>query len=431
MGQNSKGKSVIKNIIYPWFICLLAAVFYSYDFLLRVTPSVMIHPLMAEYGVQATEIGLISAFYYYAYTPLQLPSGAVTDKFNPRWVLSLSALLCAFGALLFAMVPVLAIAYVARAMMGIGSAFAFVGALKLASMWLPNRYFALFSGITTALGTIGAMFTDTILSFFVADMGWQFTIYITSLIGFILTILLFLFVRSNPDHKVDIEHEQYYNWKSIFIRLFRLLKSIRFWINGFVGACLFLPVSVFASLWGVAFIAERYNISSAHAASMTSLIFLGMAFSGPFVGWYSDKIKSRRIPLLVGGFLVLLLSIVLIYLTFVPYIAVYPLLFLIGFSVGPQVLTFAVAREISPVGSTGLSTAATNFIVTMAAAVFQPLIGYILELSWDGSITEMGTPYYSVENYRTAFSLFILFLFLSFVFTFFIPKTKCQRINII
>ena len=92
--NQGKELSMLRDIIFPWTICLLAALFYCYDFLLRVTPSVMVHPLMAEYGVNATEIGLLSAFYYYAYTPLQLPSGAVTDKYNPRWVLSLSAPTC-------------------------------------------------------------------------------------------------------------------------------------------------------------------------------------------------------------------------------------------------------------------------------------------------------------------------------------------------
>ena len=59
MNNRTSGASEGWHLVYPWFICLLAAFFYSYDFLLRVTPSIMIHPLMAEYGVQATEIGFI------------------------------------------------------------------------------------------------------------------------------------------------------------------------------------------------------------------------------------------------------------------------------------------------------------------------------------------------------------------------------------
>lgn len=100
------------------------------------------------------------------------------------------------------------------------------------------------------------------------------------------------------------------------------------------------------------------------------------------------------------------------------------LLFAIGFMVGPQVLAFVIAREMSPAGSTGLATAATNFIVTMGAAVLQPLIGYFLELHWDGQKTAMGTPYYQISDYRYAFTVLLALILLSFVLIFLIPKVK-------
>lgn len=422
MGDKNKQTAPAGSLFYPWLICLLAAFFYSYDFLLRVTPSIMIHPLMAEYNVQATEIGFISAFYYYAYTPLQLPSGVVTDKYNPRWVLGFSALCCALGAFLFAMSEHLILAFLARILMGMGSAFAFVGALKLGSIWLPKGHFALFSGITTALGTLGAMTADTLLSNVMVDAGWRATLYFSAIAGLVITLLMFLLIRDNPKRpKVAAD---YYEWKPIMKRLFRLFLNWRFLINGLVAACLFLPISVFASLWGIDFIAERFQIPVHQAASMTSLIFLGMAVSGPLSGWLSERLNSQKSFLICGGFLVFLCSFVLIYVQDIPVFLLYPLLFMIGLSVGPQILAFVIAREISPKGSTGLATAATNFIVTLGAAVLQPLIGYFLERAWSGRRTAMGTPYYSVEDYRQAFIVFLLLIVVSFFLSLLIPGRK-------
>ena len=108
---------------FPWLICLVATALYFYDFLLRVFPSVMIHPLMMTFQVKAGAMGILSAFYYFTYTPLQLPAGVILDRYKPRIVLSLSALTCAFGAILFSLTHVFALACIARAMMGIGSAF--------------------------------------------------------------------------------------------------------------------------------------------------------------------------------------------------------------------------------------------------------------------------------------------------------------------
>ncbi len=198
IAPTQRDTTFIKGMLVPWFVCLLAAIFYLYDFVLRVTPSVMIHPLMRDYHVSAMSIGLLSAFYYYIYTPLQLPSGAVVDKYNRRLVLTLSIFVCALGGLLFAYTDNLYVACAARMMMGLGSAFAFVGALKLASLWLPHKQFALYSGLTTALGTFGAIVTDVVLSHSVYHFGWRQTIYITSYVGIGLGFIMLIFLRDKP-----------------------------------------------------------------------------------------------------------------------------------------------------------------------------------------------------------------------------------------
>lgn len=425
--QRTRDPSFLKGTLIPWLICLLAVLFYFYDFFLRVTPSVMIHPLMQQYGAGATEIGFISAFYYYAYTPLQIPSGVVIDKYSIRWTLTLSALLCAVGTLIFASFVNLTAAFIGRALMGIGSAFAFIGALKLAALWLPKRYFALFSGLATAFGVIGAVSADTILSRLVVSIGWRSSVYITAIAGFIIAALIFLVVRDKPSWVTRMP-KSYHSWKHTWKRVFELLKMWRFWINGIVGACLFVPVSVFASLWGVAFLIGSYHLSATESATAASLVFIGAAVGSPIAGWFSDLIQNRRLLLFIGTLATTGLSLVLIYISGLSPITVLILLFLIGVFAGPQILVFAIAREISPPRSTGISTASTNFIVTLSAAIFQPLIGYLLALHWTGTLTASGTPNYTNADYR--FSLFVIpaALFIAFFLTFAIPRTRCRNI---
>lgn len=420
--------SFIKGFLIPWFICILAAVFYLYDFVLRVTPSVMIHPLMTNYHVDATSIGLLSAFYYYIYTPLQLPSGAVVDKYNRRLILTISVFVCALGGLLFAYTDNFYIACAARLMMGLGSAFAFVGALKLAALWLPHRHFALYGGITTALGTLGAIVTDVVLSHSVTFFGWRQTIYLTSYFGMGLAVVMLIFLRDKPKWTPKLP-SNYGSWRNIGFRLFKMLITWRMWVIGFVGAGLFLPVSVFASLWGVVFLERAFKLSPTHAAIATSLIFWGATFGFAIIGAISDAIKSRRKPLFIGGLLTLLLTGTLIYAPHLTTWEVYVILFAIGLFVSPQVLVFALAKEISPPGSTGLSAASTNFLVTMGAAIFQPLIGYFLVKNWSGVKSADGTPIYSVHDFRIAFLTIVIVLALSFLFSFLLPKTRCRMVN--
>jgi len=150
--RGERDPSFVKGALIPWAICFLSALFYFYDFFLRVAPSVMIHPLMKQFNVGATEIGFISAFYYYAYTPLQIPSGVIVDRRSTRMVLTLSALMCTVGALIFATFPNLLAAFIGRTLMGVGSAFAFIGSLKLAALWLPKKTFCFICGYHNSNG---------------------------------------------------------------------------------------------------------------------------------------------------------------------------------------------------------------------------------------------------------------------------------------
>jgi MFS family permease len=426
--HKSRTKTIWQGTVYPWFICLLAAVFYLYDFVLRVTPSVMIHPLMKAYGVNAFQIGFLSAFYYYVYTPLQLPSGTIVDKYSRRWVLAASCLICALGGLIFAHTETLYLACLGRAMMGFGSAFAFVGALKLASLWLPPYRFALYSALTTALGTVGAVITDTMLSHGVERMGWRHTVEITSWFGVVLAIIIVLVVRDRPSWVPRVPSE-YRRWSSILKRLFNLFRNPGIWLNGIVGAFMFLPISVFASLWGVAFLKTCFGLTNTEAAFTTSLIFIGCSLGLPIFGWLSDKIERRRVFLLLGSVAIFLLSSLIIYAPIHSKGLLYVLLFLVGFFVAPQALVFAIAKEISPPRSTGISSAATNFLVTLSAAIFQPLIGYFLDKSWHGKIGEGGIHIYSTQNYHHAFLVFVGGLLVAIILCLFVPETRCKMIH--
>jgi hypothetical protein len=67
--------STLRSSALPWLICGLAALFYCYEYFLRIAPSVMDHQLRMTYHLDATALGQLIAFYYFAYTPMQLVVG--------------------------------------------------------------------------------------------------------------------------------------------------------------------------------------------------------------------------------------------------------------------------------------------------------------------------------------------------------------------
>ncbi|MGB6976938.1 MAG: MFS transporter [Gammaproteobacteria bacterium] len=413
----------------PWLMCSVGALFYFYEYLLRVAPSVMTHELMLAYNISATALGNLAAYYYYIYTPMQLVVGVSMDRFGPRRLFTVAGVACALGSYLFAATPHLWVAQIGRFLVGFGSAFAFVGVMKLATIWLPPQKFALVSGLTTTLGTVGGIVGNLLLTKWVAAHGWRSTSFITVIAGLVLTVFMFLTLRDGGkyQHRLDVSHQES-SFKSVFIGLFKIIRNPQIWVTGAIGCMMYIPTSAFAELWGNPYLQEVHHFSPQAAAQAISMIFLGWAIGGPLMGWLSDRIYQRRLPMTIGSAFAALLLAVVLYVPGVSAHAIYVIFFVFGFFSSAQVIVFAVGREISPLRSAGTAIALTNMFVMIGGVLFQPLIGKVLDMFWSGQMAN-GVRLYSSSNFQLALSILPLGLLLTVVISFFLRETHCRVLN--
>ncbi|MFN3234657.1 MAG: MFS transporter [Gammaproteobacteria bacterium] len=413
--------------ILPWFICSLAALFYCYEFFLRVAPSVMVPSLMHAYHIHAAQIGVLSAFYYYAYTPMQLPVGVLMDRYGPRRLLTMAILVCAIGSYLFVLTADVWVAEVGRAMVGFGSAFAFVGVLKLATVWLPENRFALISGLATMLGMVGAISGDTILTEFVHHFGWQVSMHLAAFVGVALAVLVWLIVRDVvPGTNIKTSAYQVRDTKHALKAFLFVVKDWRIWLSGIVGGLLFMPTSAFAALWGVPYLQVAFHFSPEEAGGGISMIFLGWAIGGPIAGWISDHMNRRRLPLTIGSIIAAILGALVFYLPSLSVFQVYGLLFLFGVFSSVEIIVFALSCEYASKKAAGTAIAFTNFLVMLGGVIFQPLIGFVIDWHASGAM-EDGQPVYTVQDYQVALLVIPVCLLLAFVISFFLRETYCQH----
>lgn len=393
MGQTSKFRA--------WLVWILAASFFFAEYFARVAPSVMVPDLMRAFHVNALSLGALSAFFYYAYVGMQLPVGALIDRFGPHKLLTLTAMLCGGACFLFAYAQALAIADLARFLMGLAAAFAFVGALQLARTWFSPARFGLLAGATQALGMLGAAVGEGPVAVLVQRWGWRLTM---SGIGFfllVLALLIALIVRDKPttfDEKMQIKTSVTYSlWQS----LVAVVKTPQCWVNGIFVGFLYAPTAAFAELWGASYLHRIYDLSPTEAASMVGAIFLGFALSSPCAGWLSDKIGKRK-PIMLASILFscFFMSAVL-YWPGLSVTAVVILLWLYGMSNVAVALSYVVASEIVPSGISATSMSFANMFSVIVGAFFQPLIGWLLVKGWDHQISH-GVPIYSADDYRWA-----------------------------
>ncbi|OGO91392.1 MAG: hypothetical protein A3F10_07595 [Coxiella sp. RIFCSPHIGHO2_12_FULL_42_15] len=398
-------------IFLPWIVCSLAAFFYFYELCLRVALGTMIPEVQSTLNISVGQIGIISAFYYYAYTPMQIAAGAVIDRVGPRKLLISMVLLCALGSVAFAMANDFILAAAAQFFIGFASAFAFIGVLKLASNWLPIKYFSLISGLTTSLGMIGAMLSNIIIAFLLRDMSWREVWYIFAAFGVMLMVVFYFFCVNRPAITKKVKNTTL-QWGEIKADCVLMIKSPFFWVNAIIGGLLYFPTTSFASLWGIPYIMAVYGIDKIEASTIVSMIFFGWAVGGPMAGWLSANYIKKRTLLINGSLLALLLiCLALLPIHFSPTM-LSVILFLFGVASSVEVLVFEVAAKLFDGRSAGTVASLTNFILMLVCTVLQPVIGLFIDHNS------------SVSEFRFAMLIIPIGLFIAFLMSFFAYNEK-------
>ncbi len=423
-----------KYVLTAWFICALGALFYAYEYLLRISPSAMEPALRSHFNLSATGFGLLSAIYYYAYVPMQLPVGVLMDRFGPRRLLTLACFICVVGAFMFAGTNTFVIAGTGRFLVGIGSAFAFVGVLKLATIWLPEDKLGMVAGLTAALGTIGAMFGDNVLGDMVEYSGWQNTINYTAIFGLGLMVVLWFCIH---DHKRDLDSGGTIDsFKKNMVDLSIILREKQIWVNGMYGCLVYLPTTIFAELWGIPYFIHAHGLAPADAGFVNSLLFFGFMLGAPTMGFISDKIKRRKLPMLCGAMGAAIVMSMILYIPNLSTHMLYTLVFILGLLYSAQAIVFAVGRELSPNEAAGTAIATTNMVVMIGAMVLQPLVGRLLDVSFrfhamatssDALAVDKMEKLYSAADYQAALSIIPVGIIIAAILVgFFIKETHAQ-----
>ena len=387
---------------YPWIVCGLAALFFCFAYFQRVAPSVMVSDLMRDFDVNAAVFGNLAAFYFYAYAGMQLPGGIMLDHWGPRRVLTGAVVLCGLGSVLFATADAVWIAYAGRFLIGVGSGFSWIGVLKLVSIWFPPHRFALLGGLGAMMGMAGAVGGQAPLATVVAMTGWRATLFGAAVFAAVLAVLMWSIVRDGTQKRPAAGPR---SMAEVGRGLVSVVRTPQTWLVALFGSMTVTCVAAFAGLWAVPYMMRAYDLEKPAAAATASLVLIGFGISAPLMGWWSDRIRRRRIPMLAGASVALAAFLILVYMPGVSLAAAYGLLVAYGAGSSSFVLSFAAGREHNLPEVAGTAMGFVNMTLMMAGALFQPLIGWLLDLNWDGTMVD-GARFYSLEAFHTAFLAF-------------------------
>lgn len=413
-----------------WLIVSLGALFYCYEYLLRIAPSAMIDELMQTFHLSANGLGIMIGLYYLAYTPMQAVVGVAHDLYGPKRILTSAVVLCVLGSLMFASTQNVTVAGVGRFLVGLGSSFAFVGVLKLAAVWLPPNRFAIAAGFTTALGMLAGMIGNIGMTYLVNGLGWKTTLIASTVLGIVLIPLMWGLIRDTSPSGISHVSFTRLGYKETFFHLAKIIKNPQIWICGFIGCVLYLSLSVFAELWGNKFVSEVYGYSTKEAALLNSMIFLGWLIGSPITGWISDRISLRRPLLIIGCFAASALSLLFLFpFAFLPHYTMFLIFWLFGMFCSTENICFAVGRENAHPSLAGSAVSYVNMLVMLGGMVFQPLVGKLLDLNW-GGITHNGIRVYSAHNFKVALLILPIGLFIGGILSLILKETHAKALSV-
>jgi MFS family permease len=404
-------------------------------FYLRVAPAVITDKLMVDFQIGAAALGNLSAFYYYSYVAMQIPTGALVDSWGARRLLISGALVTFLGTLLFGLAPTLFWADLSRLLIGASVAVAFVAMLKLAIHWFPARRFAMVSGMALFCGLVGAVSAGVPLRALVDLFGWRAVMIGSALISFLVAAATWFFVWDDPSKLGYTSHAPASASHSMdrprpgFLKALReIFRYKNAWLlitipSGVVG-----PVLAFSGLWGVPFLTTHYQLSPTMAAAVTSTLLIAWALGGPILGAWSDRIGKRK-PIYAAGCSLAMMGWAIV--LFIPHLA-FPLLFtlllLTGFSSGSMIIGFAFIKESVPPIYAGTVSGICNMGVMVGPMVLQPAIGWVLDRQWRGEIIK-GVRIYDLSAYRKGFLLMLTWSILAAVLILFTRETDCRQVE--
>ena len=418
IANSVSNESQENNQLMAWIVCISASLFFFYEFIQgNMFASIGDH-IMRDFHIKADTMAMMSSIYYVSNVIFLFLAGLLLDTFSPKKTILVAMFFCIFGTFVFANTDSFIVAMICRFITGIGSAFCFLGPVRIASRWFPSHRMALVTGVIVTIAMTGGMIAQNPLTNLVVHYGWRQSLMYVGYLGIVILILMqFGIVEREEDSQNLTSGEAfsakktYLNWKNLAPAIYTSLMN--------------MAIAVWGAMMGTAYLKQRLDTGADIASSINSLLFLGVIIGGPFMGWLSDKISLRLPPMKWGVFLSLTVTLFILYAPVTPMLMGI-LFFLLGFFTSTQVISYALVAESNSPAVTARAVSVISILTQGGFVLYQNLFSNILVLYGNEAVTADGTPIYSLAGYQSANIIIIAGLLFAGLITYGVRETFCR-----
>ncbi|ARG99260.1 MFS transporter [Legionella micdadei] len=421
MVEEYKTSEQVENFLLPWLVCFSASLFFFYEFIQGNMFASIADNIMQDFHVQADKMAYLSSIYYVSNVIFLFVAGFVLDRFSAKKTILIAMLLCVLSTFILAQAQSFYLALFCRFMTGIGSAFCFLGPIRLASRWFPPQRMALVTGVIVTIAMTGGMIAQYPLTKLVAQIGWREALVQVGWLGTIMLVVMYFGIIDRAQGKNQ----------SAVKRISLLATAKKAYLNpqtlraALYTSLMNMAIAVYGAMMGSLYLMQKMGVSKEDAAVVNSMLFLGAIIGGPIIGWCSDKLGLRILPMKVGvlASLLTMLSILFVPVS-LPVMKV--LFFLLGFFTAAQVISYALVAESSSPMMTASAVSVVSILTQGGCVVYQVLFSFLL--MQHGEMRMLGgVPVYSLGDYQYAALIFPIGLIVALLVLFGLRETYCRH----
>ncbi len=385
----------------PWVVFIITCQLFVLSQFYRSSVAVISPWLIEELSLRASQLGAMSAAFFYSFSATQIPIGILLDRVGARRSMTILSLLAVAGSLIFAWSDSYPGLVAGRVLLGVGMACNLMGTLKLLTVWFPPDRFATLTTLVVSIGTAGNLLASTPLVLLSQAAGWRMTFVLFAAINLALTILFFFLVSDHPPGtKPDEAGYDGPSVRQILAGIGRLMSGRDYWIISLATFCRYGVFAAVQALWAGPFLMIGLKMDKVVAGNLLLVMNLALIVGGPVWGYISDKVLGRRREVVMIGLagLALCLASLALQGKDANLLVLGSIFAGCGFFSSAGMIMYAHIKELVPLDKAGAAMTGINLFTMAGAAVFLQGLGRLMQHLFPQAAMEP-------KAFRTAFIL--------------------------
>ncbi|GMQ89762.1 MAG: MFS transporter [Gammaproteobacteria bacterium] len=366
---------------------------YFLSYLYRVVNAVIAPDLVADVGLSAADLGLLTSAYFLTFALFQLPLGILLDRFGPRRTEATLLLFAAAGAFVFATATTPAMLTLGRALIGLGVSACLMAAFKAFVLWFPTERLPLVNGLQMGAGGLGALTGTAPVEAALRVIDWRGVFLTLAALTLLVAMIIFVVVPEKKTTQTTVPFADQLRGVG------QVLSSRVFWHIAPWTVAVQATFLAIQGLWVGPWLRDVAALERASIGQHLALIAVSMIAGYILLGAAAERLGRRGIkPATVASFGMTAFMLLQLPIIFEWTGATLLMWAMFGFFGTTGIIPYVALSQSFPAQLAGRVITGLNLFVFLAAFAAQWAIGVLINL-WP--TTALGG--YSARGYQVAF----------------------------